>query len=165
MTVKFVIQHEFHTSVEQFWTEIFKSEEFNRALYIDHLRCGYELELWNPATGRRRARVWPTNTIPKALARVLGDTISFVEEGTCDDDVHRYDFRVLPSRLPERIRVNGSVVTAPLCDRTCERTVTFEIEARVFGIGHMIESFLETTTREQYDENATFINEYLAAKR
>jgi hypothetical protein len=165
MTVNFVMQHELHTSVEQFWAEIFRGEEFNRALYIDHLRFGYELELWNPATGRRRARVWPTNSIPKALAKVLGDKISFVEEGTCDDDLNRYDFRVIPSALPERIQVHGTVVTAPLGDRTCERTVTFEIEARVFGIGHAIESFLETTTRKQYEDNATFINEYLAAKR
>lgn len=165
MTVKFVIQHELPMSVEQFWAEIFGSEEFNRALYIDHLRFGYELELWNPATGRRRARVWPTNNVPKAFARVLGDKISFVEEGTCDEDLHRYHFRVVPSTLPERIQVNGTVVTAPLSDRTCERTVTFEIEARMFGIGHVIESFLERTTREQYEDNATFIKEYLAAKR
>ena len=61
--------------------------------------------------------------------------------------------------------VSGTVVTAPLSDRTCERTVTFEMEARVFGVGHVIESFLETATREQYDKNAAFINEYLAAKR
>jgi hypothetical protein len=138
MTVKFAIRHELPVSAEQFWAEIFRSEDFNRALYVDHLGCGYELELWDPVTGRRRARVQPNNNLPQALAAVLGDKISFVEDGICDDDAEQYDFRVIPSRLGERIQVRGTVVTRPLSKRTCERTVNLEIEARVFGIGGLV---------------------------
>jgi|GEM_PF-1302734 len=162
MTTHFILQHELDTPVERFWTDIFESEDFNRALYIDHLGYRYELDLWDRATGHRRARVWPTHNVPKALASVLGNTISFVEDGIYDEDAERYDFKVIPSTLAGRIGVSGTVEVEPLSARSCERSVTFEIEARVFGVGHLIESFLETTTREQYDRNALFINEYLA---
>jgi hypothetical protein len=164
MTITFVIQHELQASVEQFWSEIFESEEFNRALYVDRLGFRYELELWDPATGHRRARVWVTDGVPKPFAGVLGNKVGFVEEGTYDDEAERYDFRVIPSALSRRIPIKGTVVTAPLSERTCERLVTFEIEVRVLGVGPAIEKFLETRMREQYDVNANFINEYLAAK-
>jgi hypothetical protein len=133
MTVRFVIKHALRASEQQFWAEIFRSEGFNRALYIDHLGFGYELELWEPQTGRRRARIWPITHVPKAFMTVLGGEISLLEEGVCDASADRYDFRIIPSRFPERIRVGGSVVTTPLSDDTCERTVSFEIEVRVFA--------------------------------
>lgn len=164
MTVNFDIRHELPMSVERFWAEIFRSEEFNRALYIEHMGCGYELEVWDPATGERRARVWPNKNVPQALIPLIGDKLGFVEEGTCDDDAERYDFRVVPSSFSERIRVGGTVVTRPLSEQTCERTVTFEIEARMFGIGRLVENLLESGTRDSYDKNLSFIKAYFAAR-
>jgi hypothetical protein len=157
------MEHVLEASDEQFWAEIFRSEEFNRALYIGHLGFGYELESWDPTTYYRRARIWPLTNVPKALTDLLGGEISFVEDGSCDEAAGPYDFRIIPSRLRERIGVKGRVETTPLTDRTCRRIVTLEIDVRMFGIGGVIESLLEATTREQYDKNAAFINEYLAA--
>jgi hypothetical protein len=165
MSHRFTIEHELQASEERFWDQIFKSEDFNRALYVEHLGFGYDLESWNPATCHRRARIWPVTNIPKALANLLGGEINFVEDGTCDETARLYDFRVIPSRLADRIGIRGRVATTALTDRTCQRTVTFEIEVRMFGVGAMIESFLEATTREQYDKNAAFIDEYLRAER
>ena len=164
MAVRFSIEHVLQASEERFWADIFRSEEFNRALYIGHLGFGYELESWDPVTCHRRARISPVTNVPKPLTNLLGGEISLVEDGSCDEAARRYDFRIIPSRLHERIGVKGRVETTPLTDRTCRRIVSFEIEVRMFGIGHVIESFLETTTREQYEDNAAFINQYLAAE-
>ena len=130
---------------------------------VGHLGFGYELESWDPATSYRRARIRPLTNVPKALTDLLGGEISFVEDGACDEAAGRYDFRIIPSRLQERIAVKGSVETRPLTDRACRRIVTLDIQVRMFGVGGVIESLLEATTREQYDKNAAFINEYLAA--
>jgi len=163
MAAKFTMEHVLEAREEQFWAEIFRSEKFNRALYIGHLGFGYELESWDPTNSSRRARIWPLTNVPKALTDLLGGEISFVEDGSCDEAAGRYDFRIIPSRLRERIDVKGCVETTPLTDRTCRRIVALEIDVRMFGIGGLIESLLEATTREQYDKNAAFINEYLAA--
>ena len=40
--------------------------------------------------------------------------------------------------------------------------MTLDIDVRMFAIGRVVESLLEATTREQYDKNAAFINDYLA---
>lgn len=165
MAARFTVEHALQASEQQFWDEVFKSEDFNRALYIEHLGFGYELESWDPAACSRRARIWPVTHIPKVLTGLLGGEISFVEEGVCEEPARLYEFRIIPSRLPERIDVRGRVETTPLTDRTCRRTVSIEIEVRLFGIGAVMESFLEKTIREQYDENAAFIDKYLAAER
>ena len=163
MAATFVIEHVLEASEEQFWADIFGSEEFNRALYIGHLGFRYELESSDPEARYRRARIWPATNVPKTLTDLLGGEISFVEDGYCDEAGGRYEFRIIPSRLRERIGVKGQVETTSLTEGTCRRIVTLEVEVRMFGIGGLIESLLEATTREQYDKNAAFINEYLAA--
>ena len=116
----------------EFWTRIFGSEDFNRYLY-DGLGFEYELLEWDPETGLRRAKIWPAQQMPKAVARVLGDRFSYVEEGTFDAVARRYDFRVIPSAVTDRIRVQGTVTVEPVSEHQCERRVTLEIGADVLG--------------------------------
>jgi hypothetical protein len=151
-------------SEREFWDRIFRSEDFNRYLY-EGLGFEYELLEWNAESGYRKARVWPGHQIPKPLAKVFGERFSYTEEGTYDPVVEHYQFRVIPSALPERIRAVGSVVVEGVSDSQCERKVSVEISADVLGLGRVIESYLVNTTREQYAKNAALVNEYLAGFR
>ena len=148
----------------EFWERIFRSEDFNQYLY-EGLGFAYELQEWNSNTGYRRAKVWPGQQMPRALARVLGEHFSYVEEGTFDAEAERYQFRVIPSALPDRIHAQGSVIVESVSPEQCERRVTLEIGADVLGIGRLIEAYLLASTREQYAKNAALVNEYLAGFR
>ena len=148
----------------EFWERIFRSEDFNHYLY-EGLGFAYELQEWNPGTGYRRAKVWPGQQMPRAVAKVLGERFSYVEEGTFDIVAERYEFRVIPSALPDRIHAAGSVIVEPVSERQCERRVTVEIGADVLGLGRLIEAYLLASTREQYAKNAALVNEYLAGFR
>ncbi|UCH29343.1 MAG: DUF2505 family protein [Myxococcales bacterium] len=151
-------------SESEFCERIFRSEDFNHYLY-EGLGFEYELQEWNPETGYRRARVSPGQQMPRPLARVLGERFSYVEEGTFYSQAERYEFRVIPSTLHDRIRASGSVVVEPVSEWQCERRVTIEIGADVRGIGRLIEAYLLASTREQYAKNAALVNEYLAGFR
>ena len=72
---------------KEFWQRIFRSEDFNHYLY-EGLGFGYELQEWNQETGYRRAKIWPTHQMPTAVARVLGERFSYVEEGTFDAEAY-----------------------------------------------------------------------------
>lgn len=148
-------------SERDFWERIFRSEDFNRYLY-EGLGFGYELQEWDPESGHRRAKVWPTQQMPKAVAKVLGERFSYVEEGRFDASAERYDFRVIPSTLADRIRVKGSVTVESVSPQQCERQVSMEIGADVMGLGRLIEAYFVATTREQYAKNAALVNEYAA---
>jgi hypothetical protein len=145
----------------EFWSRIFGSEDFNRYLY-DGLGFAYELLEWDQETGLRRAKISPSQQMPKAVARVLGERFSYVEEGTFDPVARRYDFRVITSAVTDRIRVRGTVTVEPVSEQQCERRVTLEIGADVLGLGRLIEAYFVATTREQYAKNAALVNEYLA---
>jgi len=158
------IQQLIDCSAQEFWKRIFQSEDFNRYLY-EGLGFEYELQAWDPDAGYRRAKVSPSHQMPKALARVLGERFSYTEEGKFDPASERYEFQVIPSAMPDRIRAGGLVVVEPVSELQCERRVTIEFRAEVIGIGRLIEAYLVTSTREQYAKNAALANEYLAGFR
>jgi hypothetical protein len=151
-------------SEQEFWKRIFASEDFNRYLY-EGLGFEYELQEWNPETGYRRAKVSPRHQVPKSVARVFGDRFSYVEEGTFDPWTERYEFRVIPCALSDRIRARGTVEVEGVCADQCERRVTLEIGADVRGVGGLIEAYFVAATRERYAKNAALVNEYLAGLR
>ena len=103
--------------------------------------------------------------MPKPVARVLGERFSYVEEGTFDANAERYEFRVIPSALPDRIRASGVVVVEGISERQCERTVSVEIDAQILGLGRLVEAYLVASTREQYAKNAALVHEYMAGFR
>ena len=147
-----------------FWERIFRSEDFNRFVY-DALGFEYELLEWNQQTGYRRAKVSPGHQMPRPLAKLFGERFSYVEEGTFDAVAQCYEFRVIPSAIPERIRARGNVVVSAVSELQCERCVTVEFGADVLGLGRLIEGYLVASTREQYAKNAALVNEYLASQR
>lgn len=151
-------------SKQEFWERIFRNEDFNQYLY-EGLGFEYELQEWDPETGYRRARVWPAQQMPRAVARVLGDRFSYVEEGKFDSLTGRYEFVVIPSTIADRIRVTGTVSIEAVSPQQCERRVTLEIGADVLGLGRLIETYFAATTRAQYAKNAALVNDYLAGLR
>ncbi len=151
-------------SEREFWERIFGSEDFNRYLY-EGLGFEYELHEWSSETGYRRAKVWPGHQMPRPLQKVLGERFSYVEEGTFDPIAKRYEFRVIPSKLQDRIRAEGTVVIEPVSEHQCERKVNVQFGAEVLGLGRLIEAYLVASTREQYAKNAALVNEYLAERR
>jgi hypothetical protein len=149
---------------KEFWVRIFGSEDFNQYLY-EGLGYEYELQEWNRESGYRRAKIWPAHQMPRAVARVLGERFSYIEEGTFDAEAQRYDFHVITSAATDRIRAKGAVTVEPVSANQCERRVTMEIAADVLGLGRLIEAYFVATTREQYAKNAALVNEYLAGLR
>lgn len=164
MAKTLVIRQLLDCSEQEFWERIFGSEDFNRYLY-EGLGFEYDLQEWDPNTGYRRAKVSPGHQVPRPVAKVLGERFSYVEEGTFDPRTERYEFRVIPSALPDRIRAEGVVVVEAVSERQCERTVSLEISAQVLGLGRLIEGYIVASTREQYAKNAALVNEYLAGFR
>jgi len=164
MPKRLAIRQLLDCSVEEFWDQIFRSEDFNHYLY-EGLGFEYELQEWDAETGYRRARVWPKTQMPRAVARILGERFSYIEEGNVDAMTGCYHFVVLPSTIADRIRAKGSVSVEAVSPQQCERLVTLEIGVDVIGLGSLIESYFVATTRAQYAKNAAIVNDYLASPR
>ena len=161
------IRHELECDEDTYWKCVF-DDEYNRKLYKDKLKFpGYELlEQKNTATSiYRRVHVDPpTGTMPAAVKKVVGDKLSWVEDGTFDKASHRYEFKVTASTMADKIHNRGTLWTEKLEGKRCVRLAKISIEVKVFMVGGMIEERLIADVRSSYDAAASFTNEYVKDK-
>jgi hypothetical protein len=166
MATSFTIHDSFSVDAETWWEKVFFSAEYNRALYFDGLRFkGYDiLTLEKDAAGiwTRRVRTEPAVDAPAAVRKIVGDSISYEETGRMDPTTTRLRFTVVPSKLADKFESKGEVWVEPRGDQRIDRYVTTELNVKVFGVGKMIESFIEKTTRDNYQKAAVFTTRWIA---
>jgi len=113
---------------------------------------------------RRKTRAVPK--LPSALAKVFGDSFGYLEEGTFDKAEGIWRARTIPNTFSDRMFCD-LVMRAEPGDTpdTCRRTLDFHVEARVLGIGSMLESSFEKQLRRGWQDNADFTNDWLRRMR
>ncbi len=160
MTTEFEIRQVIRTTPELFWTRLHASDDFAHYLYVESLGFGYEALEVDPSRGITRARIVPKVPAPDLIVKLLGVDFSFVEDGVLGDD-RVYRFRILPSSMGERVTVRGEMRVHPEGDAHCIRHMTFAIDARIPGVGSIVEKFVERSTRQSYVDSHRITNRYL----
>ncbi len=82
--------------------------------------------------------------------------------GTFDKAAKTWKWTLTPSTMADRIKQEGQVRVDAVGDNKVRRTAELMIEAKVFGLGGMIESNAEKQLREGWDSSARFMNDYIA---
>ncbi len=161
--LKLSIKHEFDCSSAAYWKAFF-DPAFLRGLYLEQL--GFpraELERLTDPEGdtERTVLIEPRASLPPGVAKLFGGTISYREQGKLDRKHDRYTFKAIPGSLPDKIRNEGVIQIVQHAPERCERLVSLEIEARVFGVGGLIEASIEKTVRSIWEQNVIFLRRFL----
>ncbi len=159
----FKITHEINCNEATFW-ELFLDKEFNTKLY----REGLEFSEWTldeqtetDTEVKRKTRGKPKlKNVPTAVAKILGDSFGYAEVGQMDKSKKVWTWKLTPTVMADKIRQEGSLRIEAVGDKV-RRTVEMVIEAKVFGIGGMLESTAEKQLREGWDTSAVFMNKWL----
>jgi hypothetical protein len=106
-------------------------------------------------------RTEPKADAPAAVRKVLGDSLSYVEEGVLDPKTGRYKYTITPSKLANKVSIKGELWVEPRGEKRCERIVDVSISVDVFGVGRLIENFVEKTTRDSYDKASDWTRKWL----
>lgn len=164
---KFTMTHEINCDVDTFWKTFF-DKGFNEELYRKQL--GFPqfdiIDQKDTDTSiTRTVKGTPKMEVPGALAKLLGNNFGYTEEGTFDKGTKTWRWKLTPSTLADKIRNVGMVRVEPLGDKKVRRTAEVEVEAKVFGVGGLIESTAEKQLRQGWDESAVFMNKYLQTTR
>jgi hypothetical protein len=159
----FTLSHEIHCDEETFWKAFF-DKDFNASLYKDGL--GFPeytlLDLKETADEIvRRAKVTPKMDAPAPVAKVLGSSFSYIEEGTFDRAAKVYRWKSIPSQMADKVKTDGEVRAEPAGDGKVRRISSFRYEAKIFAIGGLVESSLEKSLRSGWDKSAVYMNEWL----
>ena len=161
---RFTLTHNINCSAPRFW-EVFFDRDFNTALFLDELRFPvYDIIEQTNDDGiiKRHIRATPKMNMPKAVMKVLGDSFSYEEHGIFDPTTEIWTFEMIPSTLAAKLRNAGTVRCEAIDDTHCRRIATMESEAKIFGIGGLIESSGLKELRIGWNQSAEFLNRWLA---
>jgi hypothetical protein len=152
--------HELACDAEAFW-KIFLDEAYTRTLLMEELSFK-KLELLELSDNSRRQRVVPKMNMPAAVARLLGDSFGYEEKGTLDRAKNEWRWELIPNTMQGKLFTSGSIRIEPIGDGKCRRTDAASIEAKVFGVGKLIEQAAEKEVLAAWSVEERFFKRWLA---
>lgn len=159
----FTMVHEIDCDLERFW-KLFWDEELGKAMF-QHL----QFPKWEVVDKKetdteivRIVKATPKLEMPGPVAKLLGPGFGYTEEGRFDKASKKYEFVIKPTALADKLKNEGTVRAEAIDGgKRTKRIVDVVLEAKVFGVGGMIESVTEKGTREGWTKGAAFINDWI----
>jgi hypothetical protein len=158
------MDHEIHCSPERMW-ELFFDNEFNVEMYEQGLgfpSCKILERTDDGEVLHRRMVMIPKLEMPKAVAKLVGDKVGFEEIGDWTRKQGVFRWRLLLAAFGDKVRVEGEMRLVANGEGHCRRVVDFEVEAKMFGVGKLIEKTAAENTIDGWTKSAKWINGYLA---
>jgi hypothetical protein len=157
--------HEFDCSEETFWTRLFLDDRFNEWLYKERLGFSEWKVIERQDTERGVRRVVdvapPVGDVPGPLKKLIGDNVRYRERDEYDAARRHCRVEVVPGTLADKVTVRGEITSLKLGDARCRRVFTGQVEARVFGVGSLLEKRIASELERSYEAGARFTSEYL----
>lgn len=167
MEIKYV--HTFpELDVEEF-EELLANQDFNQTLEkLPNVASRKLLEEKDLGGGKRYTRVqYEARGVPEQARKFVGEgTVGWIEEVDFNRNTHVHHFRLIPSRMKDKVECEGKYVLEPLGPHGgTKRTVTMNIRVKMFGVGKLIEKmakpFLEANAREEERLTREYIRTHL----
>jgi Protein of unknown function (DUF2505) len=162
------IEHIYDCSAAVFWDKIFLDEEYNRKLFLEQLHFSVWRVLRSEERGSELHRTIEATPrlgdLPAVLKKLLSDGLGYEEHGILDRPNQRYRLEVKPRSLASKLTIQGDLSTQPLSDHSCRRIYVARAEARVLGVGGMIEQRLLDDIEKSYNKSAVFTNLWIAER-
>ncbi|MFO0658614.1 MAG: DUF2505 family protein [Polyangiaceae bacterium] len=164
--IHFTLTHEIDCAAEAFWSTFF-SKEFNDALYKTELAFPefnvLKLDKLDGDT-HREVDALPKLAMPPVVMKLLGNGFRYREEGTLDRAKLTYNWKIIQyargTKLPD-----GFVKIESINEKRCRRIVDITIEAKIFGVGGIVESSTRRPTAMRREKGAAFCEDSMPPPR
>lgn len=164
---KFTVTHEINCNVDTFW-KTFLDKDFNVQLYKETL--GFPEwtivdQTEDDARAFRKVAAMPKMDVPGPVAKLIGSNFRYTEEGSMTKPDRVWRWKMTPSTLADKLFTSGVIRAEPIGDGKTRRIAEMAVEAKIFGVGGLIESSAEKQLRDGWDKSASFMNKYLASAK
>ncbi|HEY8079084.1 MAG TPA: DUF2505 family protein [Labilithrix sp.] len=160
---KFTMTHDLDCDVEKFWDLFLNGKEFNEKLF-----AALEFPEWKLVDQHeegdvivRTVKATPKMEAPAAVVKILGDRFGYTEHGRYDKKTKIYKFDIETTAMKDKLKNGGVVRCEANGEGKSKRIVDITAEAKVFGLGGVIESSFEKSYRSGWGKSAEFINEWV----
>lgn len=157
------LNHVINCTPERFW-EIFFDKEFNHWLYLDGMHFT-KYETVRQSAGpdiERVVRGEPKVDLPRPVRKILGDNFGYEETGNFDAATKMWRWKMRPGTMADKMRMEGTVRIEDAGSGKCRRIAEITIEAKIFGIGKMIEKTTEKEMTTGWNDSASLMNSWIS---
>ena len=166
--MRYTIKHTIETDVETYMSKLFFDAEFNRAMFVEGLNFTHYQVLEDvrepDGTVRKRVEATPKIELPAAARKIFGNSVGYTEIGRYDPALKKYFADVVPKVAADKVKTTSEIWAEARGDKRCERIAQLDTTVKVFGLGTLLEGFIEQQTREQYAKAAEFTNRWIRDK-
>jgi hypothetical protein len=159
------IRDEFDCTIETYWEKCHFDPEYNRRLYLEHLKFpGWKLietKTEGDKVSRKVVLDPPVGALPGPVKKLMGDSFSYTEVGTYDKKTGRYTFNITPSTMADKTKVTGEIWCEKLGEKKIARHARITVEVKVFMVGSMVEEKVMGDLKHSYDAAAPFTNGFV----
>ena len=145
--------------VETFW-KVFLDREYTEKCYLQGLDFK-ELEILEQTETTRRIRAVPRLEVPAAVAKLLGDRFGYEERGTLDRAKNEWRWSNTPNTLGDKLKTEGTLRVEPAGEGKCRRIDEVTFDAKVFGVGGLLETTAEKQVRAAWEKETAFLRGWL----
>ena len=153
---------------DTFWAA-FLDDSYLKALFLDELEYRAFAVIESGDTSRK-LRIVPKMNLPASVTKLIGDGFAYEEHGSLDRATNKWTWRMVqPANLDSKrkprkdvVTMHGTVRVEPTADGQCRRTDDFSVEARIFGLGGLIESSIEKELRSARAKEYVFLARWVA---
>jgi len=154
---------------ETFWAA-FLDESYLHALYLEELES-HAFAVLEIGEASRELRIVPKMKLPAPVARLIGESFAYEDHGTLDRARGEWTWRMVqpanldPKSKPRKdvVTMHGTVRVEAFGDGHCRRIDDFCIEAKMFGLGSLIESSIEKELQSARAKEYAFLARWLAS--
>jgi len=160
------MDHEFRCDEATFWDQVFFDDAYNEELYKVALRFPKfeKLSLEDKGTTIvRRVKASPPQDAPGPIKSLVGGEFWYTEEATFDKATKRLRFKTIPSKMAEKMTIEGTIRTQASGDKI-RRIADVTVSVKIFGLGGTVEGFIVKGLKESFERGAKFTNEWLVKK-
>ena len=164
---RFTLIQDFSVEPDEHW-RLFLDDEVERRMFLEGFRFPkYELLERRETDDEivRKIRVVPRLDVPGAVAKLLGNSFGYTEVHNFDKKTKVFRAKTIPSVLADRLSSESTVRVEPAGPGNCRRTVDVSVEARIFGIGGLVETALEKNLRNGWVDSAAYLASEALKKR
>jgi uncharacterized protein DUF2505 len=163
---RFVLTQDIAADVATHW-KMFFDPDLERELHLTWLKSSDYRVLESRDSDAeivRKIRVVPKLDLPGPVAKLIGSGFAYTEAGNFDRKAQVWRSRLTPGVLSERMHAESVVRCEPAGAAACKRTCELTVDARIFGIGGVVESAFEKNLRQGWTQAAAFLNAKLKGK-
>lgn len=161
----FTLVHDIAGTVDDHWRAFF-DPAFEVAIVAAMRFRSYEVLQREDTEARiyQRTHAVPHLDAAASVAKFFGASFGYVEDGSFDRAQQVWRTRTVPDTLGDRMAADMVMTVEPVGPAS-RRTLAFQLDARVRGVGGLIEAAFEKNLRTGWAGSTAFLNDWLRGHR